>query len=56
MCQQLSAAIKYVIIFIMHVCIGVQADIDEGKFMPKAPVISVRDTKTVKVFIVSKYI
>ena len=51
------SAIRYVIIFIMYV--GVQADIDEGKFVPKAPVIAVGDihsSKVVKVFIVFRSI
>ena len=36
--------------------VGIQADNDGGKFVPKVPVIAVRDTQIVKVFIVPKYI
>ena len=47
------------LLFSLCMYIGVQADIHEGKFAPKAPVIAVGDIHSnaiVKVFIVSKYI
>ena len=45
------------LLFSLCMYIGVQADIHEGKFVPKAPVIAVGDMHSstiVKVFIVFK--
>ena len=53
-CRQLD-----MLLFSLCMYVGVQADIHEGKFVPKAPVIAVEDIHSsaiVKVFIASKYI